>query len=332
MELHSKQSGASATSSKHSVFISARLKLTGIYVLILGFILIGFSTILYQSLQRNLVDASEENFAGIEYHHHFVQDTLATLENEIILIDLIILITSAGVSYVLAGYTLRPIQQYLQAQKNFSENASHELRTPLAVMKNDIEVLLRNTYPTKEHIHKTLNSNIEEIDRMSKMAEDLLVLARSENKAPTKEKFNISEIAQKITEKMRPIAERKGVTITLLSNNTLYVQGNVLEFERVLMNLIQNAIEHTPKDGSITIETTQEKTQVVIKISDTGSGIKKNDLPHIFERFYKGEGTSGNGLGLSIVKELVYQHGGSIDITSIEERGTTVTIKLPLFT
>jgi len=181
MAQHSKPFGASAIASDHKVFFWARIKLTSIYVLILTFILFGFSTILYQNLDRSLVDASEDNFADVESHHHFVQDTLSTVGNEIILIDIFILVAAAGVSYVLAGYTLRPIQQSVEAQKKFSENASHELRTPLAVMRNDTEVLLRNPHPTPEHTRSILQSNVEEMTRMSSIVEELLTLARSTN-------------------------------------------------------------------------------------------------------------------------------------------------------
>ncbi len=333
MEPYSKQSGGSAIVSEPEVFFWARLKLTSIYVLILTVILFGFSVMLYRSVLRNLTDASEDNFAGAEYHRHFVQDTLASVQNEIILIDLLILIIAAGISYVLAGYTLRPIRQSIEAQKIFSENASHELRTPLAVMKNEAEVLLRHPSPAKDLIHATLRSNIEEIDRMSKMAEDLLMLARSEHHtASATDHIDIGEIARKMTEKMRSIAENKGVSLVVSCDTALRVQGNKLGLERVLMNLLQNAIEHTAENGSVAVEVAQHKSEAVIAISDTGSGIEAKDLPHIFERFYKGEGASGNGLGLSIVKELIGHHGGSIDIKSAKGKGTVVTIKLPLFT
>jgi signal transduction histidine kinase len=321
----------SAIASEHSVFFWARLKLTGVYVLILAIILIGFSGILYQNLGRSLSDASEDDFSGIESHHHFVQNTLAGIENEIILIDLIILVVAAGVSYALAGYTLRPIQQSLVAQRIFSENASHELRTPLAVMRNDAEVLLRNPNPTKDQIHSTLRSNIEEIDRMTKMAKDLLALARSENGVTVgTERIDVADITKKIADKMRPIAAGKGVTLTSSSEVQPQVEATLNGLEHVLLNLLQNALEHTPKSGSITVAVSQEESDAIIKVSDTGSGIEEKDLPHIFERFYKGEGVSGSGLGLSIVKGLVEQHGGSISIESTKGKGTTATIRLPI--
>ncbi len=331
MAPHLKPSEGLVTASEYNVFFLARLKLTGIYVLILAVILLGFSLLLYQSVQHNLTDASEDDFAGIESHHHFVQNTLASVQNEIILIDLIILVAAAGVSYVLAGYTLKPIQRSVEAQKAFSENASHELRTPLAVMKNDAEVLLRNPNPTKDLVHTTLHSNIEEIDRMTKMAEDLLMLARSENRTiPAMEKIEITEVARSVAGKMYPLAEKKGVNIKISSGTPLYIEGNKAGLERVFINLLQNAVEHTSKNGSIVIEILQEKSQSVIKISDSGSGIAEKDLPHIFKRFYKGDGASGSGLGLSIVKELIDQHGGSVSIESTKGKGTSIAIRLPL--
>ncbi len=329
MATHSKPSVGSAIASEHRVFFWARLKLTGVYVVIVAIILIGFSGLLYQSLRHNLTDASEDDFADVQSHHHFVQNTLASVENEILLIDLAILAAAAGVSYVLAGYTLRPIQRSMEAQRIFSENASHELRTPLAVMRNDTEVLLRNSSPTKESIQSTLRSNIEEIDRMSSMAEDLLALARSQNHTLSMEKMDIAEAVGKITKKMYPKAEKKDISLTL-NADSVFVHGNRQGLERVVMNLLQNAIEHTTSGGSVTVAVSRENDQVVLKVSDTGSGIDAKDLPHIFERFYKGEGTTGSGLGLSIVKELINQHGGEIAIESTKGKGTSVTIRLPL--
>jgi signal transduction histidine kinase len=329
MAPHSKRSGASDIASEASVFLWARLKLTGIYVFILAVILVGFSGILYQSFQRNIAEADDTEFASRDFHQQFVQDTLARVQQEIEIIDLIILVVAAGVSYVLAGYTLRPIQRSLEAQRIFSENASHELRTPLAVMRNDTEVLLRNPSPTKESIQSTLRSNIEEIDRMSTMAEGLLALARSQNHVLQMEKVDITELTRKIADKMRLQALKKQISLNI-SAEPLFVYGNAQALERVIMNLLQNGIHHTPPDGSITISIVGEKERALLKMVDTGSGIADRDLPHIFERFYKGEGTTGTGLGLSIVKELVDHHGGDIAIESVKGKGTTVSIRLPL--
>ena len=330
MALQSKQFGALATASERKVFFWVRLKLTAIYVIILALIVLGFSVFLYQSVQSNISDTTDGEFVDGPAQATFIQRTLNSVEKDIILVDFVIIIIVAGTSYMLAGYTLKPIQSALEAQKKFSENASHELRTPLAVMKNDIEVLLRNQNPTKADIHSTLLSSIEEIDRMSKMTNDLLTVARSEkNTTSFTDKLDVTEITQQIAKKIYPIAVRSGVEIVVGQDKPLFALGNKTGLEHIIMNIIQNALQHTPQNGKIMIDIEQKGSQAVIKISDTGLGIDEKDLPHIFDRFYKGERSSGSGLGLAIVKELVAQHGGNIDITSVKGMGTTVVIRLP---
>jgi two-component system sensor histidine kinase CiaH len=198
-------------------------------------------------------------------------------------------------------------------------------------MKNDIEVLLRNPSPTKDMIQATLRSNLEEIDHMTKMGKDLLVLARSERRVVTDlKKIDISEVIQKITDKISPLAAAKNISITATVDTPLFIFGSMSALEHILLNLLQNAIQYTPQGGSIQVQLTPVKSQAVIKISDTGPGIDPKDLPHIFERFYKGESASGTGLGLSIVKELVEQHRGTIGIESVRGQGTTATVCFPL--
>lgn len=331
MALHLRPSVGSATGSEYKVFISARLKLTAVYVLILGLILVVFSVVLYKSFEGNLSDASEDTFSGIESHHQFVEDTLSTVRNEILFTDIIILLIAAGVSYVLADYTLKPIQRSMENQRKFSENASHELRTPLAVMKNDIEVLLRNPSPSKELTQETLRSNIEEINRMSKMTKDLLVIARAENNADVaEEKLDIGTVVQVTADRLRPFAESKSIRLSVSADSPLYVLGTTSALERVITNLLQNAIEYTPPNGSIMLSAKKSTDKVLVSVADTGVGIDAKDVSHIFERFYKGEGATGSGLGLSIVKELIKLHGGEVSIESEKGNGTKISFSLPV--
>lgn len=302
----------------------------GLYVAILAIIILGFSLFLYQSVKLNISDPADGEFVGEQSQTIFVDRALHSIQRDIFLVDLTILLLAAGACYMLAGYTLRPIQRALKAQKQFSENASHELRTPLAVMKNDTEVLLRNSFPTKESIRTTLQSNIEEIDRMSKMVKDLLAIARSENQVFTSgEKLDVTTNIRMIVQKLTSLATGKGVRVVFPPGDRLFVQGNTDAFERIFMNLLQNALHYTPQGGTIAINTWSEGTQVFVEISDTGTGITADDLPHVFERFYKGEGSQGSGLGLSLVQELVKQSGGSVNILSAKNKGTTVTVTFP---
>lgn len=325
-----KQFAAWATASEHKVFFWARLKLTGVYVLIVAVIVIGFSLYLYQSLAQNLGDTVEGDFASSESQQHFFEHALASFENDLLLVDIIIVICTGALGYALAGYTLRPIQRALEAQQAFSEKASHELRTPLAVMRNDMEVLLRNPSPTKELMQAALRSNIEEIDHLTAMTKDLLTLARSQNGiTAASEKIDLADMARGVVEKMRPLFRKKGITIRVAAEKPAVVIGRTGELARVLTNLLQNAIGHTPSGGSIAVEVRAEDSYALMRVSDTGVGIDPKDLPHVFERFYKGEGTEGSGLGLSIVKELIARHGGEISIESEKGKGTRATIRLP---
>ena len=326
-----KQFEGLATGSGSNVFFKARLKLTGLYVLIVAVIILGFSIFLYQSISRNLKDASDDDFADIGSHQHFVQNTLGSVGEELLLADLVILFMSAGVSYVLAGKTLRPIQQSLEAQRIFAANASHELRTPLAVMRNDIEVFKRNQSRTLQSAQNTMDSNLEEIGKMSGIVEDLLLLARSDNQVGVPfENVDLAALTKTITDKMRPLAQSRDIKQINTPSNPVNIRGAANSLERMILNILQNSLDHTKAGGTVIVKVGKEGSNAILCVQDTGVGISQKDLPHVFTRFHKGESSQGTGLGLSIVKEIVNQHGGKIHIESTEEVGTTVTIHIPL--
>ncbi len=325
-----KQFVGSDTASGSSVFFRARLKLTALYVCVVAVIVFGFSVFLYQSIGRNLIDARDEDFAGPQFHQHFVDNTLPTVESDLILADLVILVVSAGLSFVFAGKTLKPIQLSHEAQKAFAANASHELRTPLAVMRNDIEVFLRNPSQTKELASGTMQSNLEEVKHMSGIVEDLLLLARSDNQTVSAhESLDMTALAKRMVERMKSIANSKNITLSHVSSSPFLIKGSPTQRERVILNILQNSIDNTLTGGSVDVKIEKEQSQVVLRITDTGRGIAAKDLPNIFKRFYKGDSAKGTGLGLSIVKEIITEHDGHISIESVEGKGTTVTIRFP---
>ena len=326
-----KRFAESVTDSKHNVFLKARLRLTALYVLVVAIIVLGFSIFLYQNIKHNLKDAIDDDFASIESHYHFVENTLPDVRDDLIITDIFILIATAGFSFILAGKTLKPIQQSIETQKAFAENASHELRTPLAVIKNDIEVCLRETNPSKELIQTTMKSNLEEINRMSSIAEDLLLLARLDNRIISERKeININELVKKVFSRMQSLGANKNIKFKVLTSEPFVVHGTENSLERVILNIAQNSIDSIKNNGSITAKIAKNGTYVLISITDTGSGIAAENLPNIFKRFYKGNSATGTGLGLSIVKGIIEQHNGQIYVDSILGQGTTVNIKLPI--
>lgn len=345
-----RRSGEWVTVLKSDLFTWARIKLTLLYLLIITVILAIFSAVLFYNLRghikhdfdRNLPPSflvnpySPQNQSQMRDRESVIEDAVERIGSDIITVDLLVFIISAILSYLLAGYTLKPIAEALEAQKAFSADASHELRTPLTVMRNDIEVLLRSKKNLDPQIREILQSNIEEIESMSEMTVDLLELARNQKHLPLEfQKFRISELIYRNIEKFKAVAAEKNIQIHSEKIENLEFTGNKYEIDRIIKNLLANAIVYTDR-GDITISLYRENTKIVFCIEDTGVGISDKDLPYIFERFYKADASrtggkkTGSGLGLAIVKQIVERHKGKIEVSSIVNKGTKFYVYLPL--
>ncbi len=182
MKNYWKQFAEWVTGSKHNIFQRARLKLTGLYIGIIAVILIIFSLTLYYSLAKNIRDNFEGNFSDDQTQELVITKTTERLQTTIFFIDLIVLLASSGLSYFLAGKTLKPIRQAMEKQKQFTADASHELRTPLAVIQTNLEVALREKEWDRGKRHALIASAIDEVKLMTKLTEDLLTLSKLEGK------------------------------------------------------------------------------------------------------------------------------------------------------
>jgi len=231
------------------------------------------------------------------------------------------------------------LEAAFERQRQFTSDASHELRTPLAVMRGDIEIALRRRR-TPEEYQQVLTSNLEEIMRLSRLVEDLLTLARADvgQTALRCEPVSLDKLCQQMVEYISPLAQMRDQTLVYEPppSTPIVIKGDVQRLKQLLLNLLDNAIKYTPVGGHITLGLKTEGKEAVMWISDTGRGIPAEDLPHIFERFFRhsrstsDKGASGFGLGLSIVKWIVDSHGGKIDATSQVGQGTTFTVRFPL--
>jgi signal transduction histidine kinase len=308
--------------------------LSALYLLIVAVILIVYSVAIYTNVRDQAWDHPPTiRDLGEQTTYDQAVDGVRSL---IFFVDGVVFIISAGLSYLLAGYTLRPIKEALDAQSAFSADASHELRTPLAVMETGIEVLLRSKESLSEKTQKTLRSNLEEIRLMSNMTEQLLALSRSEM---SREKFSeivdLQAIVATTVERFGDIASEKHINLAITNLAPARVEGDAGNLRRMLQNIVANAIAYTPKGGAVAVSLSNEKDMGVIAVVDTGIGIAPVDIPHLFERFYKADiartgGVSGNGLGLSIVKKIIDDHKGTIAVESELGKGTTVRIRIPL--
>lgn len=349
MEHFYKLCAAWVTNLRSDIFRWARIKLTVIYLLIIGVILAASSVTIYYSLFGHIhTEYSESAYfvAQDDYQpnqitseENFLDNALEDTLTYIITIDLCIFILSAILSYILAGYTLKPIRKALEAQEAFSSNASHELRTPLSIIRNSIEVFLRMPNPKSEEIKLVLQTSLEEANYMSQTTESLLQIARhAENKFAEKfQLLNTLEIMTVALDKAARLAKDKNIEIAKMSELNCQIYGNANMLERMLFNLLDNSITYTKAGGKIIIEQELSQSFWNVKIIDNGIGISENDLPHVFDRFYKSDlsrsiagNHRGSGLGLSIVKQIIDWHKGHIEIFSKLGKGTEVTISLPL--
>ena len=236
------------------------------------------------------------------------------------------------------NHMISRLQAAFERQKQFTSDASHELRTPLAVMRADIEITLRRERG-KEEYQRVLTSNLEEIVRLSRLVEDLLMLARADaGKVELKcEPMDLDDLCRKMTEYILPLADQRDQTLTYHQpQGKVIINADMHRIKQLLLNLLDNAIKYTEQRGSIILGLKTEGDEAVLTVSDSGRGIPPEDLPHIFDRFFRrsaktsDRSASGFGLGLSIVKWIVDSHAGKIVAQSEPGKGTTFIVRLPL--
>lgn len=230
--------------------------------------------------------------------------------------------------------TLERLEQLFNMQRRFLADVSHELRTPLTVIKGNVG-LVRKFGADEE----SLASIEAEVDRLTRMVGDLLLLAQAEaGEMPfDMEVVELDTVLLEVFQQMRILASDR-IHLQLTDIDQIQVNGDRDRLKQVFLNLVGNAVQYTPNGGKVTISLQVADGQARVVVSDNGPGIPKEDLPHIFERFYRGEKsrtrsqTGGFGLGLSIAYWIVRSHQGTIEVESEEGRGTTFTVYLPIKT
>ncbi|MDP2682100.1 MAG: ATP-binding protein [Deltaproteobacteria bacterium] len=219
--------------------------------------------------------------------------------------------------------------------KQFTADASHELKTPLTVLKGEMEIALK-TEKTVEGFKEVIKSSLEEIDKMSALVKSLLNLAKLDSRVRLpNDNIKLDGIVEERFNQTLPLAKDKGIDMVMAKKEGVVIMGDKIGIGQLLFNLIYNAIKYTPKDGRIEISLEQSDNWAIIKVIDTGMGIAEEDLPHIFDRFYRVDkarttGAGGVGLGLSICKEIAEAHGGKIEVESEAGKGSVFKVYLPV--
>lgn len=229
------------------------------------------------------------------------------------------------------------LERTLESQSRFLADASHELRTPLTTMRGNLEVMRSSPEMPETDRVDALRDSIEEAERMSHLVEDLLALARADAQAPMPvEPVALAEAASDAiatASAAQAASVGSSPAIHLNADDSLVVSGSGDLLRRMIANLVENAIKYTPSDGRVEVTVTRESGWAVLRVADTGIGMSEPEIAHAFDRFWrsdKSRGERGSGLGLSIVKSVAEDHGGSIQAASDVGAGTTMTVRLPL--
>lgn len=334
------------------MFESARLKLTAWYLLIIMLISGFFSMAFYHAATQEVqmiidrIESAQERirdeFPAISPRFRdlppFTLEELEAVKDRIkfnlILLNGFILVVAGGICYFLAGRTLRPIQIMVDEQKQFISNASHELRTPIATMRAEMEASLLEKDISDKRARELIESNLEELTTLQNLANNLLQLAQVHSMKAEQFTENIlmNEVIAAASKKVRHKAKQK--KITLATDIEKYaVVGNKQKLEEVFVILLDNAIKYSPEKSTVKVQAKRANRMLQVSVIDIGIGIGKQDMPHIFERFYradKSRNEEGYGLGLSIAKKIIETHNGSISVKSKEQKGTTFVVALPL--
>lgn len=232
------------------------------------------------------------------------------------------------------NHMITRVEEGVQRLQQFTQDAAHELRTPIAILRGDLELAYHDEKPSEE-TRTYLQKTLDRVIALGRIVDNLLLLARSDsgNYPIKKSLFRVDTAAKEIFEDLQILADGRPLTVCLQACEAVEFFGDELLIRRLFMNLCDNALKYTPQ-GKIDLALRNTQTGIVFTISDTGEGIPAEDLPHIFDRFYRADksrssATGGSGLGLAICKWIVSAHQGDISLSSTVGAGTTVQISFP---
>lgn len=330
-----------------SMFESATLKLTGWYLLIIMVVSLLFSVLVYQSASsevRTRLEQFGQSLPGDYFNPSYnSQDALFSISElqgnaaahniltSLIYINLVVFACGGVVSYLMAKRTLQPLREAHEAQTRFVSDASHELRTPLAVMKTELEVALRDPSLAESDMKLLLTSNLEEVDKLTKLSQTLLALSKQEYEKLAHKHVMFNALVHDVIDRY----DSSGRITLNEKDKDITIDAHQPSIEELLTILVDNALKYSPSDSKVRISVSKRAGKAVFKIVNSGKGINAHDLPHIFDRFYRADNarthgeSSSFGLGLSLAKQIVELHDGELTVSSAPERETTFTAFLP---
>jgi two-component system sensor histidine kinase CiaH len=343
------------------MFQKARLKLTAWYLLIIMLVSFCFSTVIY-----SVLGAEVDRFARvqqlrtehrlrpeiflnpespmpidpltpIEFDYDLVREVKQHLLLNLLFVNSGILIVSGLFGYVLAGRTLKPIQEMLDEQNRFISDSSHELRTPLTSLKSTLEVNLRDKHLSIKDARILISESIDEVNKLQSLSDELLQLAQYQkpNGHAKFEPVSLPKALDDSIHHLKSLSTSKSINIINQAGD-FTLEADKYSLGDLFIILLDNAIKYSQPSKTVIITTRKVDGYINVYFKDHGAGIATKDLPHIFDRFYRADTArtsanhNGYGLGLSIAKKIVEIHRGTITVDSVLGKGSTFIVHLPL--
>lgn len=320
----------------------ATLKLTGWYLAILVIVCIAFSVMLYQissqEFDRPLPPENQQSVMGAFSSETFRQireqralESKQNILTNLVMLNAVTLSLGAGLSYLFAKRTLRPVEEAMEAQARFTSDASHELRTPLAAIRAENEVALRDKKPSVSSLKALVASNLEEVERLQQLTDRLLALSSEQELAY--DNFSLGQAAHDTALRHAALAKQKSITLKVTAKD-LQAHGNYETTCDILSILIDNAIKYSPERTTVTISTLAQNNYVEVHVADQGPGIASEDAEHVFDRFYRADQSrskqhvEGHGLGLALAKRLSDLNNATLGVVARNPRGSVFTLRL----
>ena len=313
---------------------SPRLRLTLAYAGILVLLLIAFSIVVFALLSM-LVWRDVEPFRDDPSIVAAGQRMLVSYAWRLGIANIGGLVLVAGAAFLLAKVTLRPLEQAIALQQQFTNDASHDLRTPLAVIRTETSAALASDEPLSGSAAERLVIIDEQATRMERLIDQLLTLSHVDaDSALNREPADLAAVVNGVVRDLQPLADAKKIHVKVERAESAVVLGDELKLSQMVGNLVDNAIKYSPDNSAVNVAVWQIRDAAFLTVSDRGAGIPADETERIFLRFHRadrtgGNGHSGHGLGLPLCRWIARAHGGEVTVESREGTGSTFTVRLP---
>jgi signal transduction histidine kinase len=317
---------------------SPRLRLSLTIAGILVLLFAAFSVVVYVLVSREVfqdIEPFRDDPTFVAAAHH----QLRSYALQLLFANLAGLVLIGVASFFIAKAALRPLEQAISLQRQFTNDASHDLRTPLAVIRMETSAALHSRSPMPPDIAECMRIIDEQAQRMDRLIEQLLTLSHVDaDSALNREPTDLRRVVGGVVRDLRPLAVAKRINLEVNRVEPAVVLGDELKLSQLVANLVDNAIKYSPDAARVSVSVWQQRDAAYVTVSDTGVGIPAAELDNVFRRFHRvdsvrsSNGRGGHGLGLPLCRWIARAHGGDVLVDSHEGKGSIFTVRLPALT